>query len=263
MTIEQYLTNPTGKGAAISLKPVRDQLDTEYQQLREKIQYRIYSKGNLLWFYVLIPSHSADGVNYEVLIEVDIKTMNPDPNSREKIDLLPFKCYSNTPSFVYTYAYVFHRQKLLIPFTEKYYAPQVLTQKPVVKNPYLMIGYERSIYMALKKITEQGNSAMFRIKPNQIPIDQAPSFFSRILSTPEDKQAEIKKRRKTIQEELKEADEASLKAKSSKQEKSKVLPRTYKPAGVVASDIKTAEVKSTKQVKSITKTAKTKRMKRL
>lgn len=261
MTIEQYLSNPAGKGASVQLRPIQLQFSQEYEKIRDQIQYRIYSKGNKVWFFVLIPSHSAKGSNYEVLIEVDVKGVDTSPNSREKIDSLDFKCYSNSPSFVYTYAYVFHRHKMLIPFAEKLYDQKVLTVKPSVKNPYLTIGYERSLYMALRKIIDRGQSSMLYIRPNQIAIENDALFFANLLKSPDDKQAEIASRKKSIKQEMDAVDKKAGTPKKQESVKSqKQLPRRYKPPTTVASVAKVSEIKSQKAIKKTKHLRKVKKM---
>ena len=154
MTFEDYIMNPAGKGSAVMTAPQREMARARYKLkfdnilLREKgkIDYRLFkdSKNNEYWVYCKIPSELCKDFYYDTIIKF---------HADEKVksggrDLFKYyaRFYSNDPSFVYTYAYVFAHNKLFINELASKMSREALKQKPNEKNPREDIGYVKSIY---------------------------------------------------------------------------------------------------------------------
>ena len=153
MTFEQYITNPYGKGAVVTVAQ-REIMKVRYKSkfdnilLREKgkIDYRLFknSKDNTFWIYVKIPSELVKDFYYDTIIK-----FYADENIKGGgADLLKYnvKFYSNDPSFVYTYAYVFNQNQLFIEELTSKMSKEALTKAPTEKNPSNSVGYVKSLY---------------------------------------------------------------------------------------------------------------------
>ena len=64
------------------------------------------------------------------------------------------KFFSNSPSFIFTYAYVFNQKSILVDKFKQKLPNQCLTQPPVIRNPIESLGYEKSIYIAGKYLMD-------------------------------------------------------------------------------------------------------------
>lgn len=154
MTIAEYLQNPYGKGSAFGYnKQLVLNLNKEFETLVEKITFRIYRYRDSVIYHVVIPSTKKDDVSYDVIIEVDTKRLH---EGAATVDNLDFKCFSNCPSFIFTYAHVFRKYKMLCEWLLDKYNEEVRKNAPEVRNRFNVIGVERSLYLAMKFIHFKG-----------------------------------------------------------------------------------------------------------
>jgi len=56
--------------------------------------------------------------------------------------------YSNSPSFVFTYCYVYNKHGLLIDKLKDKFPTEALTMAPEIRNPIQSLGFEKSTYIA-------------------------------------------------------------------------------------------------------------------
>lgn len=146
MTINDYLQNPYGKGSSFSnTSEQKMKLEKEYTEFSSKFDCKIFRHQNNIIFHVIVPSVKKDYITYDVIIEV-----NYDTKSSEAVDAnnLEFKCFSNCPSFIFTYANAFKQRGLLCKWLENKYKKEVKKNTANIKNQYGIIGMERSLYLA-------------------------------------------------------------------------------------------------------------------
>lgn len=148
MLMSEYLQNPAGKGSAIgNVAKTREDLKNQYLKLENKIKHKIYVFRKYAIYHIIIPSKDETRDNtYDVIIEFNMNDL-----TSEAIDIssLDFALFSNCPSFVYTYANVFYNKQMLCKWLLNKYNPQVRKNLPERRNAYNVIGFERSIYLAM------------------------------------------------------------------------------------------------------------------
>lgn len=155
-SLREYLDNPMGKGstAILNRQLIKDDLNNRYKKLldKKKFIYTIYQDGHDYFFHFLIPSESERDNTYDVVIQF---TMGED-NFMSDVNLNRYylKFFSNCPSFVYTFTYVYNDYDLLIDFLKTKYTDKVLEDNPVVRNPGEIISYEKSVYFACKYLDD-------------------------------------------------------------------------------------------------------------
>lgn len=165
MTFAQFLQNPTGPYSSFFGKRENIKLDLEqrYNQLLSKQKPRnpsgfiknIYLENKKDYYFVFsIPSEKFDSLYYDVVIRFFPKTTAVAAESTLLNYNIQF--FSNSPAFVYTYAYISNKDKLLIPFLKGKLNKLSLTQAPTVKNPVEIYGFEKSIYFSLLYIKSNG-----------------------------------------------------------------------------------------------------------
>ena len=193
LTLEKYLENPTGlkNNSVMRLKDVRDSLDIRYSKLtaNKKIKMKVYKyKKDWLFLHFLVPSESYD-LNYDVVLRIPVNEI--------KLKDCEFKAFSNSPSFVYTYAYTFNLRNVLITEFKDKFAKEVLLKEPIQKNYYNIISYEKSIYYAiLFLLTHYENVSEIERKADKIKdID----VLKIKLKSDEEKLAEYSRKRKRHQ----------------------------------------------------------------
>lgn len=165
MTIDQYLSNPYGKGAAFSaVGTQKDSLNKQFDSLKSHIHCTTYLYRNTAIFHVLVPSQKDISKNYDVVIEIPFRE---DTQKEVNISDHDFKVFSNCPSFIFTYANIFYSRKMMCTWLVSRYESEVRKRLPSQSNPYGVIGFERSLFLAMKYLKSSGllNAVMIRNSP--------------------------------------------------------------------------------------------------
>lgn len=156
ISLLQMVNNPSGKGSAYLAARYRIKQSMSSMYIKVLSKYRrqfyavpfLYDDGRIL-FHVKVPSeaYNLNKISYDVLVEFDGK-------SNLRLSQRPAKFFSNSPSFIFTYAYVFNQKDILIDKFKSKLPSQCLTQAPVVRNPVESLGYEKSIFIAAKYLID-------------------------------------------------------------------------------------------------------------
>ena len=158
MTINQLLQNPTGKASAYmySRQVIIDDLNYRYYNLIKKhkhFEYRLYQPDKTSYLMVFrIPSEKHDNVYYDTAIE--FVTADTDMAKDSTLNRYDTKLFSNSPSFVFTYAYVYNKENMLIEILKHKLGKLALTKEPRIRNPLESKGFEKSLYYTAKYIKE-------------------------------------------------------------------------------------------------------------
>lgn len=151
MLFGEYLNNPYGTGSSVSpVSMIKQNASMELRQLG-KIEHKVYStRNNQLIFACRLPSRKKQ-MGYDVVIQIDL---NEAEKSRLSIARFPFKVFSNSPSFYYTYAKAFQEHGMLCEWLRRKYDRKVMRKDSNSRNPSKIIGYERSIYLCMHYLNE-------------------------------------------------------------------------------------------------------------
>lgn len=160
------------------IKSLVDQYKERYEEMAQDtsrpFSYMVYrtTPGGRIIVHVKVPSRSLTKFYYDVLLELE------PTDKATSIRDCHVKFFSNSPSFIYSYAYVFYhldpgdsstpkgrrsrsgmiidtftkkipRDRLLMPGTEKKIGDKVLKNEPVVRNPLGLPYLDSSIYVAI------------------------------------------------------------------------------------------------------------------
>lgn len=150
MTVGDYLTNPYGKGvSSFSVSRVRENVARELEHdYPEPIRYNLYTtKHNDLIFHCKLPSRSKKGVYFDVVFEINISMAAP--KSKQGIGHYTFRCFSNSPSFYYTFAQAFRQEGMICTWLWTKYGAKIRNEPSSSRNPANIVGYERTIYTCL------------------------------------------------------------------------------------------------------------------
>ena len=153
ITFEDYIGNPSGGRSSMvgqkeAAKAVyNDKFNKMMMKSAGAIQYWLYKdEPDTYVVHFKIPSESTDRLFYDVVIE--FHTKDTVQKSLNKLNGYHVKFFSNDPNFCYTFAYVFKKNKLLIPQLESKISEKFLKEKPKKTNPNTSVGYVKSIYFA-------------------------------------------------------------------------------------------------------------------
>lgn len=150
ISAKDYLRYPNGRDGDqtendLKIKDAIAQLEGDgYPAKPKNFIYRI--GDNVLLFWTRLPSRTKKALWYDCIImftaenQMDFNTTLLD---------MPFKAFSNSPSFYYRYGKAFKDAGMLIGQFKYKFDDKVLTVDPTKTNPDKKIGYERTIYTAL------------------------------------------------------------------------------------------------------------------
>ena len=159
ISIAKMLQNPTGKNSAFfaSRARIKAQLDSIFINNLRRYRKEFYAvpyvdqQTKNIYYYVSVPSETfmINKVRWDCVIEIDY-------DSSLSLENRNAKFYTNSPSFIFTYAYVFNQQGLLPAFIKSKMPIQCLTQPPTIKNPVESRGFDKILYEALKYLVVGG-----------------------------------------------------------------------------------------------------------
>lgn len=155
MTLSDYLYNPQGRGSVSpGLRKLKEEYDAKYETLlaiHNEFDVNIYSAGtDQYYIHVRVPSSSYDGVLYDAVIHFTRLRASSSTNIKD----WSFQAILNSPSFVFTYANVFKRNKLIIEDLKFVVDKTAYSNPPKMRNPYSLLGPEKILYIALKYIED-------------------------------------------------------------------------------------------------------------
>lgn len=178
MTLKEYLTNPLGKGDA-SLpggKLIIQNLERKYIELDKKkgnqIKLTSYYDGKTgdVYMHLVVPTETERGNTYDVVIRFfDGSNKNKLATSIADYDI---QLFANTPSFVYTHAYVYHEYGLSVDFLEQKLGKISISQAPVVRNKFEIVSYDKYLFFAAKFIQDGRMMSKLAIQAKARPFSQ-------------------------------------------------------------------------------------------
>ena len=225
LTFQQFLQNPTGPYSAYFGRraDIKKDLNERFGKLLAsgKISCYNYKDGDSYVFHVKIPSEKFSNMMYDVVIRLEPLI----EGSKTDSTLLNYKVtfFSNSPAFVFTYAYVFNKDENLIPLLRAKIDPRALKEEPKVKNPVQIYGFEKSLYFGLLYIKYKN----FHIKSNLASakkLDGKRLLDSIRHSSDIMKEYELEKQR----EALKKKNEKKANAKNNRKQASEIKKQANK-----------------------------------
>lgn len=224
MKLRNFLSDnfSVGKGAIkLPIESLLEDYREGYKKLEKKPKVAVFkmtSTGSTV-AHVEIPSQTIEGFHYDVILELNID------NAKDYEDC-HIKVFSNSPSFVYSYAYVFYHyedtelgvkgmiidkyhQKIpkanLMPKVANASVPEeVLTHKPVMRNPLGIPLFDKTTYYAVFALMEQ---IPFRTFKNNLKLIADRALFLKI----EDFETIMAKRKRLAAKQKFETKEAKVK----------------------------------------------------
>ena len=236
LTLQGYMDNPMGKGSTVfNKKVILDDLDSRYTKLLNTHKtFKTFIWIDKLEFYILvkIPSETHENVYYDVML----KFVEPNNDVRSDTNLNRYLMYvfSNSPSFVFTYANVYARNGFIVDFLLNKYRKEVVTQSPVIRNPNDVISYEKSIYYACKYLSEKKvlNKVTLGLKAKKFSVKEISNEVKNTdtilldIQKAKRKASELKKKQKKEQEAAKKS---LAKSSNKRQTQTKSSVNTIKP----------------------------------
>lgn len=202
-TLRSYLGNPYGKGNSTvpNFSSIREIYLNKLYQIESSIVVKWYQyKEKSYICHLLIPSESVKGVHYDVVFEFEFPSN--DTMHHNMLDL-PLKVFSNAPSFSYTYAHVFLKEKLLCEWLKNKYGKIIRQNTAMIRNSSNVIGLEKSLFISALFLSMKGRSEFSYVNSIAEKISSTNIVETKVLSqdSVENKYRDIKKQLR-IQKEM-------------------------------------------------------------
>jgi predicted DNA-binding protein YlxM (UPF0122 family) len=174
LTMRQFLKNPSGKNSAsfarrdLIIQNLQDRFSKLLQNRKKDFKALYIIDGSDYIFYFKIPSEEVEGIVYDVVLQF-YPIDNENSNSLSDYGI---KVFSNSINFLFTYAYIFNKQGLVIDFLRNKISSKALTSAPVIKNKEEIMGFEKSIYFSLLFMQACGLDKKSNIKPMNVRKQQ-------------------------------------------------------------------------------------------
>jgi hypothetical protein len=155
------LLRPFNKGfSALQIRLVMNDLVYRYSKnIRDKIKVRFCKENNDYFIYARIPSESNDIYPDSAPIHYDVILQLTPPNKAalalDSIREYDVKVFSNIPSFVFTFNYVYHHKRALVNLPSEYYTHRALMEKPRMRNPLYLLGIDKSLWFTVYYLDEK------------------------------------------------------------------------------------------------------------
>ena len=263
-TFQNYIDNPMGKGSTVITKDRRDMYKNSYSQkygavlLRENGYFDhalYYDKNKDRYFiHMKVPSESISKLYYDVVIEfypIDISN-----NTEPHVKNYGVKFFSNDPAFVYTYAYVFDKNDMIIKELKPKISKIAFKQAPTTRNPYELPSYVKSIFFCYLYMKDRSLFNKFAWKQNSRPF--VVSYLLRDIKHSDDKLAEHREL-KDLEAKQKKIDKQKARSNTDiKKIANKEAKETNQPTGVnyvtpIKPKAHTSNVRRNKNVKVVKK----------
>lgn len=236
MTVNEYLLGAEDvENARIKIQTYR----SDYLRIKNTITTDIFRVGNDMIIAVRIGSAKVNAIKYDVVLQFDdlYKT------SGRTIGNMEFRAFSNSPSFVYSYANIFMNLGLMCEWLYDKYSNEVQSSLPHVRNTSLTIAVERSLYTALYHLQTMGQFAISALKA-LASVSTLKEIASTIHSQ-QDTESGYKQEVAIARAKAREEKKANNLASSSQNQSSP----TVKKAASAKATSKTQKTQSTKGVK--------------
>lgn len=185
MTMDQFLKNPSGSYSAsfarrdLIIANMEDRFAKLLSKKKDEFKVLVFrgNNKNEFCFYLKIPSEEVPNIYFDVVLQfipTDMKCLSS-PTLRN----YGLNVFSNSPNFLYTYAYWYNKDEIIIKQLKDKISSVALNTEPVIKNAEGIYGFEKSVYFALlylkynnldKKFTAnsfvQENQSFNKIKPS-------------------------------------------------------------------------------------------------
>jgi len=155
ISLRSYIDNPyRGSSFLASRKLIKSGLNLVFIKLLNSHRTQffavpyLYPNGDIL-FHVRVPSENFKNnkLYYDVLFKIEV-----DPTQRYATRNV--RMFSNSPSFIFTYAYVYYHDDLVIDEFASKLPITCLTVSPTIRNPLESLGYEKSTYIAARYLID-------------------------------------------------------------------------------------------------------------
>lgn len=175
-TISEFLARPFKKASDANKDAT---YNSRYMVAKEKGGLKLTAFTTIkdsYYLHVVVPSQSRDGnYSYDVILRFFPET----PEVSNEPHLLNYKVqfFSNSPSFMYHYAYLYNKNGYLIEALYNKLDADYINVAPEKSNPNMVMSYDISIYITCRFLTDYKARLLFKDGPMKRVEKDSTAFF--------------------------------------------------------------------------------------
>lgn len=154
-TLTSFLMNPFKNGGDVQ----RDATyDAKYRSFVSTNKIKVFAMciiEDSYYIHVKVPSESQKDGKYEYDVVIRFFTDNPEVQAQETLKNYYVQFFSNSPSFMYQYAYLYNKEGFLIETLYNKLDADYIDVPPEKTNADMKKSYDKSIYFACRFLSEQ------------------------------------------------------------------------------------------------------------
>lgn len=205
MKLKEFLENPMGKGESSTNRALlKEVMDSKYEKL-------VKDKGKLFkvnifhelttdnyFVHLVIPTETYRDNSYDVVLYFYTEEKKQSLSLATTHDL---KFFSNSPSFAYTFAKVYHDEGLLIEQLANKYPDEILKSNPEIRNRHGIVNYDKYLYFGCKyilesRILDRNTIGLRSINYTPIMLNQKVRTLDKIMVEYRKAEVKLKQKRK-------------------------------------------------------------------
>ncbi len=261
MKFQDMLLNPPGKHSSYlgNRQVIKENLELRFSLLLKRHKLfpaKVYQNkdASRVLIHVKVPSENETykKLYYDVFYEFSIL----DGNARQlSLNAYHIKFFSNSPAFTYTYAYVVNTNGLIPNFLMEKVDEKSIHSKPTLKNPTLVLGFEKSLYFAALYIKHLKLHLLSVLNANSSTFPSTKVLLEKV-STAEEKEEEYNEAKRKAKREAKR--QKILKLKREHKALGKLVKKEVMGRRKTKKPLKMKPIKKRKPVKSVKRVKATK-----
>jgi hypothetical protein len=150
--VENFIQPFKAGSAMIQLKAQHAQYAAEYVRLIEPtMEVRCWMEKDEYYVHALIPSESNESHDQKLFYDVifRFKARNKADETNNHIADYMCEAFSNNPAFLFSFTYVFNKNKCLLSnASKKLYSDTALREPAKIRNPYNLLGISKDLWFA-------------------------------------------------------------------------------------------------------------------
>lgn len=181
-TLSEFIEHPFGSSGSMQTDRRLAHIYQEMNSAGEIVMAHMTMIENSYYYHLQLPSESQKKQGNEYAYDVVIRFFPDNPSVIKEDHLRNYKIqfYSNSPSFMYQYAYLYHKNGFLI---EELYGKtdtDFINKPPTKRNPDMKVNYDKSIYVVCRYLADRQFRWLFKHGPitqRKVPVNR---FFREI-----------------------------------------------------------------------------------
>lgn len=257
-TITQFIFSPFNDSKSSIEKDTK--YSTMYLKYRRTNKIRLAAVTEIegsWYFHIKVPSESQNKVEYDVVIRF---FTNSDTYKKEThLRNYYIQFFSNSPSFIYQYAYVYKQKGYLIEKLYNKMDSEFLDTPPTKTNKDENLSYDKSIYFAVRFLASERFKYLGKL--SSVFFKRSPEKFFRGISDINTKRVEqeITKEEKKLQNEHSLANRSEIRKNINKIKNDKQVPVKHTKGFTKVKSV--TKIKGTKKITGKKQTSGISRMK--